>query len=107
MDRRGAHMAFPTRVWLIKSRLGGDGAWGDGMEGTSTNFFVETHLGLVWAWNMEGKNIAFLSNLIIDQKKLRERVRPRKPNNAKMRWPVSPCCPPPPKTAASRPCGSL
>lgn len=52
-------MAFPTRVWLMESRLG---RWCLG----------------------QGRGFSpFLSSLIIDNdKKVRERVRPRKPNNA-------------------------
>lgn len=73
-------MAFPTRVWLMESRLGGGGAW-DGGEGMV--FFP-----------------AFLSSLIIDNDKKDERKgssQETMETTQKMRWPVSPCCPPPPK----------
>jgi hypothetical protein len=60
-------MAFPARVWLMESRLGGRwclGSW-DGGEGTSTYFIF---LKPIWAWKAKGCP-AFLSSLIIDKRK--------------------------------------
>lgn len=83
-------MAFPTRVWLMESRLGGGGAW-DGGEGMV--FFPPS----------------YQVSLLTMTKKMRERVRPRKP------WKQCKRCDGPfrhaarrrQSTAGSRPCGSL